>query len=93
MAREFDMGKNFCHRCRYCLPCEQEVQISDIMTFGSMARRLAPNVAVILTKDAMESMDNCTDGEECLLKCPYHLAIPEVIREQRKNYDAVLAQS
>ncbi len=87
-----DLGKNFCHRCRYCLPCEQEVQISEIMTFGSMARRLAPNVAVMLTKDAMESVDNCTDCEECLPKCPYHLAIPEVIREQREKYDAVLAQ-
>ena len=87
-----DLGKDFCHRCRYCLPCDQEVQISDIMIFRSMARRLAPNIAVMLSKNAMESVDNCTDCEECLAKCPYNLAIPEIIREQRKAYDEVVAQ-
>jgi uncharacterized protein len=87
-----DLGKDFCHRCRYCLPCEQEVQISDVMIFRSMAARLAPNVAVALSKGAMESVDNCTDCEECLAKCPYNLAIPEIIREQRKNFDQIASQ-
>jgi predicted aldo/keto reductase-like oxidoreductase len=87
-----DLGKDFCHRCRYCLPCEQEVQIADIMTFRSMAKRLAPPVALAIVKGPMESVDNCTDCEECLAKCPYNLAIPDVIREQRKMYDEMVAQ-
>ncbi len=87
-----DLGKNFCHRCQYCLPCDQEVQISDVMIFRSMARRLAPQIAVAIAKSPMESVENCTECEECLEKCPYNLAIPEIIKEQKKNYDEVSAQ-
>ncbi len=87
-----DLGKDFCHRCRYCLPCEQEVQIADIMTFRSMAKRLTPPIALAIVKGPMESVDNCTDCEECLAKCPYNLAIPDMIREQRKLYDEMAVQ-
>ena len=87
-----DLGKNFCHRCRYCLPCEQDVRITDVMMFRPMARRLEPALAVAFTKDAMESVDNCNECQECLPKCPYHLGIPDVIREQRRYYDEALAR-
>ncbi len=86
-----DLGKNFCHRCRYCLPCEQDVRITDIMMFRPMARRLEAALAIAFTKDAMESTDNCTECEECLPKCPYNLPIPEVIKEQRRYYDEAVA--
>lgn len=86
-----DLGKNFCHRCRYCLPCEQDVRITDIMMFRPLARRLEPALAVAFTKDAMESVENCTECEECLPKCPYNLPIPDVIREQKRLYDEAAA--
>lgn len=86
-----ELGTNFCRRCRYCLPCEQEVQIPDIMMFRPLARRLAPSLAVAFSKNAMESVDNCTECEDCLPKCPYNLPIPEIIREQRRLYDETLA--
>ncbi len=31
--------------------------------------------------------------EECLEECPYHLAIPDIIKDQRKNYEDFAAQS
>ncbi len=87
-----ELGKRFCHRCGYCLPCEQGVKIPDVMGFRSIAQRLAPNLAIAFSKDAMQTVESCTECGECLEKCPYNLEIPELIREHQTFFKAYLNQ-
>jgi len=88
-----ELGKRFCHRCGYCMPCEQGVKIPDVMGFRSMAQRLDPNIAIAFTKDAMNTVDSCSECGECLEKCPYNLEIPELIREHQTFFNAYVSQN
>ena len=87
-----ELGKRFCHRCGYCVPCEQGVKIPEVMSFRSMARRLAPKNAIAFTKNAMQTVDSCSECGECLEKCPYNLEIPELIREHQTFFNAYVSQ-
>ena len=87
-----ELGSRFCHRCGYCLPCEQGVMIPNVMSFRSQSRRFPPAVVVILVKKAMESVDECTDCGECLERCPYSLEIPDLLKEHLSVYKEFEAQ-
>ena len=87
-----ELGKRFCHRCGYCIPCDQGVKIPDVMGFRSIAQRLAPNLAIGFSKDAMQTVESCTECGECLEKCPYNLEIPELIREHQTFFNSYLNQ-
>lgn len=76
-----DLGMKFCHRCGYCIPCEQGVNIPSVMGFRSTMRRFPPSVAVGMAKNVVETGEQCTECEECLEKCPYSLEIPALIKE------------
>ena len=87
-----DLGTRFCHRCGYCIPCDQEVNIPTVLGFDSMTRRFDPSIAKMMVKNAMEGAEKCTECGECLEKCPYNLEIPELLKENLKKYDAFIAQ-
>jgi len=87
-----ELGTRFCHRCGYCLPCEQGVMIPNVMSFRSSARRLNPAGAIQMAKAAMESAENCTECEECLERCPYNLQIPGLIKEHLAFYKEFVSQ-
>jgi len=76
-----ELGTKFCHRCGYCIPCDQGVNIPGVMGFRSQSKRFPPAIARAMAQGAMDSVDNCTECEECLPKCPYHLQIPELLKE------------
>jgi uncharacterized protein len=84
-----ELGTRFCHRCGYCLPCEQGVAITEVMMFRSSARRLPPAVAAALSRKAMSTVDRCTGCGECVERCPYDLDIPVLIRELREMHASV----
>ncbi len=87
-----DLGKNFCHRCGYCIPCEQGVEIPDVMSFQSMTKRLAPAGVIHMTKAAMETVEKCDECGECLEKCPYNLPIPDLLKENLSLFKAYISQ-
>ena len=87
-----DLGARFCHRCGYCLPCEQGVQIPGVMGFRSQSRRFPPNIAIAMTKAAMESVEKCIECGDCLDRCPYSLQIPELLREHLEAFEAFVAR-
>jgi predicted aldo/keto reductase-like oxidoreductase len=81
-----ELGAKFCHRCEYCLPCKQGVKIPRGLGFPIFVKRFTAPNAVAMLKDAMESIENCTECGECLEKCPYHLPIPEGLKENLALY-------
>ncbi len=88
-----DLGDKFCHRCEYCMPCEQGVAISNVLMFPAAAKRLAPNVVRSWLKGAIQSVDNCIACQECEAKCPYALPIPELLKAYRLRYDEFVANT
>ena len=82
-----DLGVKFCHRCEYCMPCDKGVAIPGVMSFKSMFKRLAPAAAIGMAYGAMESVEKCEDCGACVEKCPYDLAIPELLRENLALYN------
>jgi len=76
------LGKMFCRRCGYCLPCPNDIRIPEFiqMMYQSMQglsyeeiperrKRMGPGLLIWL--------EACTECEECEKKCPYQLPIIE----------------
>ena len=83
MAEAAVLGKSFCRRCRYCLPCEQEIPISDIMMSDAYLRDNPEGAMSYGGKKGLirfqEALDRCTRCGECIERCPYDLAIPDLM--------------
>lgn len=95
-----ELGTSFCHRCDYCRPCTNDIQISSVMTAPSMYKRQPPErffgggVA-----KAVEKASDCTECGKCEERCPYHLRIIATLSERvnwyyeaKKAYEASLAK-
>ncbi len=82
-----ELGVKFCHRCEYCMPCDKGVVIPGVMGFKSVARRLSPPAAIAMPWAAMESVEKCEDCGECIERCPYDLAIPDLLKENLALYN------
>jgi len=76
-----ELGKEFCHRCDYCLPCPQGVPISLVLGVKSIVKRMPWQNAFDWLDPVIEKAQECTECEECLERCPYHLAIPELLKK------------
>ena len=88
-----ELGDKFCHRCGYCMPCEQGVAITEVMGYRSMAKRFSPDVAIRLVRKAMTTVEGCIECGECLEKCPYHIDIPEALQYNLKLYKELEARN
>ena len=90
-----ELGDKFCHRCGYCGPCEQGVNISGAMMFRPMVRRLGRKDAIVFGQQAVQTIVSCTGCGECEFKCPYSLPIPDLLQEilaQYKSYGGSIEQ-
>ena len=75
------LGEKFCHRCEYCMPCEQGVQIPPVLMLQAVAKRLSREGVKGWIGKAMESVKQCIECGECEQKCPYHLPIADLLKE------------
>lgn len=75
------VGDKFCHRCEYCLPCEQGVKIPSVLIFEGFAKRFSSEVAAEIMEEAMAGVENCIECGHCEEKCPYNLPIPGLLKE------------
>ncbi len=82
-----ELGKQFCRRCEYCMPCPNGVMITPAMGYRVIARRMSPAVAVKFSRLPMESVLNCDACGACLEKCPYELPIPDMLKSLYDLYE------
>lgn len=80
------LGKKFCHRCEYCMPCEQGVLIPSVLMFKAATKRLSPEAIVAWLAKAMESVPECIECGQCEEKCPYGLPIADLLKENLALY-------
>ncbi len=77
-----EVKQDFCHRCGYCLPCPQGIDIPLIFTFEAYYRRYG------LAKWAQERYDSlvakassCLACGACEARCPYQLHIIDKLKK------------
>ncbi len=81
-----ELGPRFCHRCEYCLPCDQGVQIPYVLGFPTMLKRFGTETALAISEKVMAGAECCTECGVCVERCPYDLPIPELIQENLALY-------
>jgi len=77
-----DLGKLFCRRCGYCMPCPEGVPIQLAMVFDSFIKRFPRERLVSgLANRVAEDGPNCVECGQCEEKCPYDLPIIATVRK------------
>jgi predicted aldo/keto reductase-like oxidoreductase len=90
IKKEFDC--QFCRRCDYCQPCSEKIKIQFAIGLKSMVKRMGPNIQEMKwVMDVVEKARNCSECGECLPRCPYHLPIPDLIKENLAWFDSLNA--
>jgi predicted aldo/keto reductase-like oxidoreductase len=72
------------------MPCEQGVQIPGVLIFKGFAKRFSQQVATEWMEKAMQSVEECIECGECEEKCPYDLAIIDLLKENLSLYHEIL---
>jgi predicted aldo/keto reductase-like oxidoreductase len=82
------LGKTFCHRCEYCMPCEQGVQISSVLIYPAFVKRFSAEVAAAtpFMQTALKSAQECIECGQCEERCPYDLPIIDLLKENLSLY-------
>jgi hypothetical protein len=86
-----ELGGRFCHRCEYCMPCEQGVQIPKVLLIRSQVRRFTPQQLNVMAKAAVASAEQCVECGECVEKCPYKLPVPDMLKENAAAFKKCMA--
>jgi predicted aldo/keto reductase-like oxidoreductase len=77
-----EMGSTFCRKCDYCQPCPQGIPISTIIRSESFLKRLPDStIRHGWFYDAYLKAQDCTKCGICTTRCPYKLAIPDLIEK------------
>ena len=76
------MGKRFCRRCEYCLPCQLKINIpQNFLLEGYYARYNLKDWAKERYKSLEVKASACVECGLCETKCPYELPIREMLKE------------
>jgi predicted aldo/keto reductase-like oxidoreductase len=85
--------KVFCRRCDYCQPCSEEIPIQMILGIRSALKRFGKGYVLEgWPKQAIDKARKCSECGECLDRCPYHLPIPDLIKENLAWVDEQLSE-
>ena len=89
-ALKNDFDRQFCRRCDYCQPCTEKINIQFAVGLKSIIKRFGPQAREVgWMKDLIEKARNCSECGECLLRCPYQLPIPDMIKENLAWFDSL----
>ncbi len=76
-----ELGRQWCHRCGYCMPCKNDIQIPSVMVANSTIKRMSFKAAAGFLEKPIEKAKDCTECGKCIKKCPYNLDIPELLKK------------
>ena len=83
---------SWCHRCDYCQPCPEKINISQVLALESLIKRMTRERVVAFASKSFESARGCTECGECIQKCPYNLEVPKLIKDKLAIWDEYLSQ-
>jgi len=79
-------GETFCRRCGYCMPCPNGLNIPFLFLIDGYYSRYELRDWALARLAALEKkFGDCAACGECLPKCPYGLAIPDMMKEAAKR--------
>ena len=86
-----EIGREYCHRCGYCLPCPQGILILgviDIIKGTLLNMEMKTKTYHEVLKERLKSDPNkCVQCEECVEKCPFNLPIPSLMRKAVEMFE------
>lgn len=92
-ALRLELGDEYCRGCGYCMPCPQDIAVSMLMRIDSWIKRNPPGSQFTEERRGQVArIDECTECRACEQRCPYHLDIPAVLKEQKENYERLFAE-
>ena len=87
---EKELGDKFCRQCGYCMPCPNNIAITDVnfieVYYKQMSRDKFNNMGL---EEIVENAKTCTDCGDCIAKCPFNLDVPSIIKENIKFYESI----
>jgi hypothetical protein len=85
-AEKVRWGEKFCRRCGYCQPCPNGLNIPFLMLIdGYYTRYELRDWALARLGTLAKKFCDCAACGECLVKCPYHLPIPDMMKDAAKR--------
>jgi predicted aldo/keto reductase-like oxidoreductase len=84
-----EFGATWCHRCDYCQPCPQKIDISWVLSAESCRKRFTLERFKLMLGPSIERAKTCLGCGKCVSRCPYHLNVPELIKESIALWDRV----
>ena len=80
LNKEFE--EKFCHRCGYCEPCTVEIPIYKILSIKNMVKVKGKDILTSPDfEHVLERAKNCIQCGDCLIRCPFNLPIPFMMKE------------
>lgn len=81
------LGKNFCRRCGYCMPCDAGIDIPTTFILHLQYTRYGMKQAIPRRYAAMTPASRCTGCGRCENRCPYNLSIRERLKRVAEDLD------
>lgn len=78
----------FCHRCGYCLPCPQNIDIPLIMRLNEYSSKFDSNDWTKSLYKHIQKADRCIECGICEEKCPFKLPVREILKEAHRRLGA-----
>jgi predicted aldo/keto reductase-like oxidoreductase len=86
------LAGDFCRGCAYCLPCPADIQINNCARMSQLIRR-SPSAFWISAEGQklMDKINDCINCGQCAGKCPYGLNTPLLLKQNLKDYQAIIS--
>jgi predicted aldo/keto reductase-like oxidoreductase len=85
------IGKDYCRRCDYCQPCPNEIPIAFVLHIPSIRKRMGDDM---MRGDSyrglLDKVRLCDECGQCEERCPFGLAVRDLIRVSREELVEVL---
>ncbi len=86
------LSGSFCRGCGYCMPCPVGIEINNCARMSLLLRR-SPSAAHLSPagQEKMMKIKDCLHCNQCMSHCPYGLNTPQLLAENLKDYEEILA--